>query len=620
MKSLYTLTFFTFLFFNNLFSQIIKTSIYNISTPQPAYTIAENDYGTNILSLSDSSICIGGQIEYVTDPDGTQLRPAYRNFILKIDTSMNMLWNDYHGLFLDYNPDHNISALTKTTNGNIIYCTDTDLVGYPTLINNEGLNGNANWSQGPYADSANMLFKIAAGLCVSDTLLFSGKLLNNNGNGLVPLLFATDTNGNTLFSKSFSSFINNTGSTDFRIEQDQFGNLYLVFWSDINNRIVTILTIDTYGNVLQHHSIVLPVYNYFFISNSLVLGPNRFLFTIDSNYFTFQVFDSTGIAVDSFHAGCNISTFRSGLNGDFLALFESTASCNTSWPIGNYLFCFSSNCRLLWGVKTGSGINGISIADFIQSDDSTYFGVGTFSISNSSMVLCEKVRHPSGNRTLNYATSNLCSADSINISAFFSTSYLWSNGSTTQNIYVKSAGNYFVYLFDSIGNFVVSDTARISSSQNINLGSDTTVCNNDTIILDAGAGYLNYQWQNGDTSRWIFASTASSGVDSIYYSVQVLDSNNCTNIDSVLIVFDICANIVAPFSQPLRIYPTITSEILNVENAKINSKITIYDFRGLNIQTVNEEASNFFIDVKGLLPGMYFVRDGLGAVFRFIKL
>ena len=102
--------------------------------------------------------------------------------------------------------------------------------------------------------------------------------------------------------------------------------------------------------------------------------------------------------------------------------------------------------------------------------------------------------------------------------------------------------------------------------------------------------------------------------------MQVSDSNNCISSDSVLIVFDICTNIVAPISQALRIYPTITSKILNVENVKINSKITIYDFRSLIIKTVNADASNFFIDVQGLLPGMYFVQDGLGAVFRFIKL
>lgn len=49
---------------------------------------------------------------------------------------------------------------------------------------------------------------------------------------------------------------------------------------------------------------------------------------------------------------------------------------------------------------------------------------------------------PTANITVNKTI--ICTTDSALLSSNQNTSYMWSNGATTQNIYVKSAGNYFV--------------------------------------------------------------------------------------------------------------------------------------------------------------------------------
>jgi len=80
-----------------------------------------------------------------------------------------------------------------------------------------------------------------------------------------------------------------------------------------------------------------------------------------------------------------------------------------------------------------------------------------------------------------------------------------------------------------------ADTINIAVKQprTINLGSDTSFCSGDSIILNAGMGYSNYQWNDGSTSQQNVARTAGS------YWVKAQDINSCYAIDTmqVLVVY-----------------------------------------------------------------------------------
>ncbi len=111
---------------------------------------------------------------------------------------------------------------------------------------------------------------------------------------------------------------------------------------------------------------------------------------------------------------------------------------------------------------------------------------------------------------------------------------LWSNGTISGSINVTSPGIYYGSFTDSSG-CINSDTIFISEigSPSLNLGNDTTICENDTILLYAdhpdATGYI---WQDGSTNSSFIVNQTGN------YAVTITDNNNCIATDSVSITLD----------------------------------------------------------------------------------
>jgi PKD-like domain/Secretion system C-terminal sorting domain/Fibronectin type III domain len=102
-------------------------------------------------------------------------------------------------------------------------------------------------------------------------------------------------------------------------------------------------------------------------------------------------------------------------------------------------------------------------------------------------------------------------------------SYLWSNGSTSQTISVNTAGSFSVTVTNASGcnrtsnvgtSFLVAPSPTISGN--------SSFCPGSSIALIANPGYTNYVWSNG-------SNVATTNVNSIgTYIVTVTASNGCT--------------------------------------------------------------------------------------------
>ncbi len=92
--------------------------------------------------------------------------------------------------------------------------------------------------------------------------------------------------------------------------------------------------------------------------------------------------------------------------------------------------------------------------------------------------------------------------------------YRWSNGATTQSITATQSGSYFVTITGTNGckatsaimNVVVSTAPKPQVTAN----GPTTFCDGGSVTLDAGAGYTNYLWSNGATTRTIAVTQSGS--------------------------------------------------------------------------------------------------------------
>jgi gliding motility-associated-like protein len=70
---------------------------------------------------------------------------------------------------------------------------------------------------------------------------------------------------------------------------------------------------------------------------------------------------------------------------------------------------------------------------------------------------------------------------------------------------------------------------QVKMARPVALGADTSICSGDSIILKAGTDYASYHWNTGSTTVTIIAKQAAT------YIVAVLDTNNCTANDTLVI-------------------------------------------------------------------------------------
>jgi gliding motility-associated-like protein len=85
-----------------------------------------------------------------------------------------------------------------------------------------------------------------------------------------------------------------------------------------------------------------------------------------------------------------------------------------------------------------------------------------------------------------------------------------------------TTSNYGLQEIDEYGCLVNSNiTVQNYQQADINIGDDMTVCPGDSVLLDAGSGLDNYQWNTGSQSQAIWAKAMGT------YRIQTVTMNGC---------------------------------------------------------------------------------------------
>jgi hypothetical protein len=108
--------------------------------------------------------------------------------------------------------------------------------------------------------------------------------------------------------------------------------------------------------------------------------------------------------------------------------------------------------------------------------------------------------------------------------------FQWNTGENTQSIVVGIQGNYKVTVTDTNGcensdNIYVFTDPLLPA---INLGPDQKYCSGDEIVLDAGAGFDNYSWNDGSSGQ-----SLSVYLSDKYYVTATKNSSVCISTDTV---------------------------------------------------------------------------------------
>ncbi|HIN39778.1 MAG TPA: T9SS type A sorting domain-containing protein [Flavobacteriales bacterium] len=121
----------------------------------------------------------------------------------------------------------------------------------------------------------------------------------------------------------------------------------------------------------------------------------------------------------------------------------------------------------------------------------------------------------------------LCPADTIVFQADSGFSgYLWSDGSSSQEISISTPGVYYVIVSDSNGCTAISDTAIVNSPSTIPpkvlLPNGNSLCKNDSVIIFADSSFSSVLWNNGSTEHELHADTPQT----LFYTA--IDSFGCS--------------------------------------------------------------------------------------------
>ena len=146
--------------------------------------------------------------------------------------------------------------------------------------------------------------------------------------------------------------------------------------------------------------------------------------------------------------------------------------------------------------------------------------------------------------------TTFCAGGSVTLTSSAGTSYLWSNGATTQSINVSTVGSYKVQVTNASGCLSAASAATIVTvnaipvTPTITAGGPTTFCAGGSVTLTSTTG-TSYLWSNGATSQNINVTTSGS------YSVIVINASGCQSAASVATIVTVNA---------LPVTPTITAD------------------------------------------------------------
>lgn len=215
-------------------------------------------------------------------------------------------------------------------------------------------------------------------------------------------------------------------------------------------------------------------------------------------------------------------------NGPLLNLGADSNFCNTNAILLNARTGFLS---YLWQ-------NGSTDSTFTATVPGVYYVKVTDACGNhlSDTVKISAYRRAS---SLNLGADTVfCGAVSMLLNAKRGFQYyVWQDGSTDSTFLVQQTGLYYVRVTDSCGN-IFTDSIRILPDNFIvfNIGSDTTICQSDSVLLQAPAGLASYTWwpqantlPQSQTAITVFPNSST------WYHVLAIKPNGCTVTDSVFI-------------------------------------------------------------------------------------
>ena len=225
-------------------------------------------------------------------------------------------------------------------------------------------------------------------------------------------------------------------------------------------------------------------------------------------------------------AGCTSST-STAITVVTPTVASIAASGPTSFCAGqNVVLTANPGASYVW--STGATTASITVAATNNVSVQVTYVSGCVSTSPVTAVTANSL--PTATIAASGATS-FCPGATVTLTASAGSSYVWTNGATTNSIVVSASGSYGVSVTNASGCVATAAPTAITvfavPTASITTSGATTFCQGSSLNLTANTG-ASYVWSSGETT-----SSISTGVSG-NYSVTVLDANGCSAVSSIV--------------------------------------------------------------------------------------
>ncbi len=309
------------------------------------------------------------------------------------------------------------------------------------------------------------------------------------------------------------------------------------------------------------------------------------------------------------------STTRTAVTLTLNSIPAATASAG-----GATTFCEGSNVVLTASAGTAfSWSNGATT----QAITVTTSGVYTCTVTNAGCISTTTAitvtvnPKPIASATAGGPTT-ICQPNSVVLTASAGTSWLWSNGASTQAITVTTSGNYSVTVINANGcvsnaSAAIPVTVNPQPSVNITAAPYTRLLPGLSTTLTANVtppGSYSYVWmRNGITVPSAIGPTLNVNLDQLgSYTVRVTNAGNCTSTSSAISIADSASTKLFILPNPNKgqfdvvYYNSLTSS---------THQLRIFDSKGSlaysNSYSIIGPYQRMFVDMRNVGKGTYIV-------------
>ncbi|MCX6256555.1 MAG: hypothetical protein NTW49_01420 [Bacteroidia bacterium] len=311
---------------------------------------------------------------------------------------------------------------------------------------------------------------------------------------------------------------------------------------------------------------------------------------------------STGATTDSIHVftpnnysveitnvcGTYYGSVNLGIINTVVDLGNDTTICN-----GSILTLNAGNPGALYYWSTGQYVQSILV--YLPGEYSV-------DVTNQCGTYIDSIQVSVFDTVLNLGNDTmLCHGTQITLNAGNAGStYLWSDGATSQVLQVETAGSYSVTVTNNCG--ILSDNIHVGQYpvSVVNLGPDTLSINaGESATLDAGTGFIQYHWSDGSSLQTLLVSNQG------WYKVTVTDVNGCLTTAGIYV--EVKSSVVPVTESQVIIKLSDNSLLISSSSFPID-QVEIFDCLGNRLYSDKPGKSDVSVPSGRFADGIYLVK------------